>query len=86
MAWREGGLEFRNPLRDDPAGLGEGVFAEILPEKYAPLFQVRFLEQLPQREAADKLGMSRSTLAYQEARVRELLTTFLLTTSPKGES
>lgn len=79
-----------DPARDDEERdakrLVERFRAEILPEKYAPLFQVRFLEQLPQREAADKLGMSRSTLAYQENRVRELLATFLLTTSPKGES
>lgn len=51
---------------------------EVLPEKYARLFEVRFLRQLPQREAARELGMQRSTLAYQEQRVRELLTRFLL--------
>jgi RNA polymerase sigma-70 factor (ECF subfamily) len=79
-----------DPSRDDEERdakrLVERFRAEILPEKYAPLFQARFLEQLPQREAADRLGMSRSTLVYQESRVRELLTTFLLTTSPGGGS
>lgn len=79
-----------DPARDDEERdakrIVERFRAEILPEKYAPLFQVRFLEQLPQRDAAEKLGMSRSTLAYQETRVRELLTTFLLATSPEGES
>lgn len=68
--------------RDDEARdakrLVERFRAEVLPERYAPLFQLRFLDQLPQREVADKLGMSRSTLAYQETRIRELLTTFLL--------
>jgi RNA polymerase sigma-70 factor (ECF subfamily) len=52
--------------------------AEVLPERYRDLFEVRFIRQLAQREAADALGMSRSTLAYQEDRVRELLKAFLL--------
>lgn len=51
---------------------------EILPEKYRALFDVRFLRQLSQRDAAEALGIRRSTLAYQEERVRQLLTTFLL--------
>jgi RNA polymerase sigma-70 factor (ECF subfamily) len=54
---------------------------ERLPEKWAPVFNARFIEQLSQREAAEALGMSRTTLAYQEARVRRLLRKFLL---PKG--
>jgi RNA polymerase sigma-70 factor (ECF subfamily) len=52
--------------------------AEVVPARYRALFEVRFLGQLAQREAADKLGMSRSTLAYQEERVRDLLKAFLL--------
>jgi RNA polymerase sigma-70 factor (ECF subfamily) len=54
---------------------------EHLPEKWAPVFEARFIEQLSQREAAASLGMSRTTLAYQESRVRRLLRKFLL---PKG--
>ncbi len=62
----------------DAKVLVERFRAEVLPERYRALFEVRFLGQLAQREAADKLGMSRSTLAYQEERVRELLKAFLL--------
>lgn len=51
---------------------------EVLPEKYAALFELRFLRQLPQREAARELGMHRTTLVYQEQRIRELLERFLL--------
>lgn len=51
---------------------------EVLPAKYRALFDARFLRQLPQREAARELGIERSTLAYQEQRVRELLESFFL--------
>lgn len=51
---------------------------EVLPPKYRALFDARFLRQLPQREAARELGIERSTLAYQEQRVRELLESFFL--------
>ena len=37
----------------------------------------RFLEQLDQRQAARKVGISRTTLVYQEARIRRLLRRFL---------
>jgi RNA polymerase sigma-70 factor (ECF subfamily) len=57
---------------------------ERLPEKWAPVFEARFIEQLSQREAAQALGMSRTTLAYQESRVRRLLRRFLL--APGGRS
>jgi RNA polymerase sigma-70 factor (ECF subfamily) len=62
----------------DARVLVERFRREILPDKYRALFEVRFLGQLAQREAAEKLGLSRSTLAYQEERVRELLKAFLL--------
>jgi RNA polymerase sigma-70 factor (ECF subfamily) len=51
---------------------------ERLPAKWQALFEVRFLRQLPQREAAQALGIQRSTLAYQEDQVRALLTDFVL--------
>lgn len=57
---------------------------EVLPDKYKALFEVRFMRQLAQRDAANELGMSRSTLAYQEERVRELLKTFLLERAVHG--
>jgi RNA polymerase sigma-70 factor (ECF subfamily) len=49
-----------------------------LPAKWVPVFEARFLRQLTQREAATELGMRRTTLAYQELRIRGLLRTFLL--------
>ena len=51
---------------------------ERLPPKWSGVFEVRFLRQLPQREAALELGMQRSTLAYQESQIRALLSDFLL--------
>jgi RNA polymerase sigma-70 factor (ECF subfamily) len=49
-----------------------------LPEKWSGVFQLRFLRQLTQREAAAELGIGRTTLIYQEHRVRQLLKRFLL--------
>ena len=51
---------------------------EVLPEKWAAVFQTRFLDGLSQREAAHALGLSRTTLVYQELRVQRLLARFLL--------
>ncbi len=51
---------------------------EVLPPKWAPVFEMRFLRQLSQREAAAELGMRRTTLAYQELRIRRLLCRYLL--------
>jgi RNA polymerase sigma-70 factor (ECF subfamily) len=48
-----------------------------LPEDLWPLFEVRFLERLDQREAARRLGMHRTTLAYRELRLRRFLRAFL---------
>jgi RNA polymerase sigma-70 factor (ECF subfamily) len=53
-----------------------------LPEQLWPLFEARFLERLHQREAARRLGMHRTTLAYRELRVRRLLRAFLRRRSP----
>ncbi len=51
---------------------------ECLPPELASVFEARFLRQLSQREAAEELRIPRSTLAYQEQRVRSLLKSFLL--------
>jgi RNA polymerase sigma-70 factor, ECF subfamily len=51
---------------------------ERLPAAWQALFEVRFLEQLPQRDAAARLSMRRTTLAYRELRIRRLLKRFLL--------
>jgi RNA polymerase sigma-70 factor, ECF subfamily len=53
---------------------------EVLPAKWCPVFEARFLRQLSQSEAATELQMGRTTLAYQEQRIRWLLKKFLLRT------
>ncbi len=50
---------------------------EGLPAELWPLFEARFVERLGQREAAQRLGLHRTTLAYRELRVRRLLRAFL---------
>jgi RNA polymerase sigma-70 factor (ECF subfamily) len=71
----------------DPARFDEEVEAKMLverfrrerlPEKWAAVFEARFIRQLPQRDAARELGMQRTTLVYQEQRIRELLEDFLV--------
>jgi hypothetical protein len=42
------------------------------------VFEARFLRQLSPREAAQPLGVPRTTLVYQEQRVRALLEQFVL--------
>jgi RNA polymerase sigma-70 factor (ECF subfamily) len=49
-----------------------------LPKRWARVFEARFLRGLSQREAAAELGMRRTTLAYQELRIRHLLRRFVL--------
>jgi RNA polymerase sigma-70 factor (ECF subfamily) len=48
-------------------------FRQALPVDWLPVFEARFVHQLTQREAAAKLGISRTTLAYRELRVRHIL-------------
>jgi RNA polymerase sigma-70 factor (ECF subfamily) len=50
----------------------------VLPSKWDAVFEARFLKQLGQREAAIALGMHRTTLMYQEHRIRALLQKFVL--------
>jgi RNA polymerase sigma-70 factor (ECF subfamily) len=52
--------------------------ATHLPEKYRRVFEARFIQQLDQSEAARLLGMHRTTLLYQELRIRKLLKSFLV--------
>ena len=52
----------------------------VLPPKWDAVFEARFLKQLGQREAAMVLGMHRTTLMYQEHRIRALLQKFVLET------
>jgi RNA polymerase sigma-70 factor (ECF subfamily) len=54
-------------------------FLRILPPKWEGVFRARFLEHLDQRSAARKLGLGRTTLAYQEMQIRRRLRRFVLT-------
>jgi RNA polymerase sigma-70 factor (ECF subfamily) len=51
---------------------------EVLPPQWRGVFEARFLQNMTQSEAAAALGTRRTTLAYQELRVRRLLRKFLL--------
>jgi RNA polymerase sigma-70 factor (ECF subfamily) len=51
----------------------ENFKRDILPAKWLPVFELRFLRHLTQREAARVLGVGRTTLAYQELKIRRLL-------------
>jgi RNA polymerase sigma-70 factor (ECF subfamily) len=51
---------------------------EHLDPKWQGVFETRFLQQLPQRDAARRLGINRTTLAYREVRIRSALRRFLL--------
>jgi RNA polymerase sigma-70 factor (ECF subfamily) len=79
------------PAEDAPGGPSEEVDAKMavdrfrrerLPPDLAAVFEARFCRQLSQREAAGELGMPRSTLAYQEERIRSLLKDFFLRGMP----
>ena len=48
-----------------------------LPGKWAKVFEARFIRQLSQREVAKALHLPRTTVAYQEHRIRILLRRFL---------
>ena len=62
----------------DAKVLVERFRRDCLPPEWAAVFDARFLRQVTQREAAEELGIRRTTLAYQELRIRRLLTQFLL--------
>jgi RNA polymerase sigma-70 factor (ECF subfamily) len=55
---------------------------ECLPAKWSQVFEARFIQQLDQSEAARSLGIRRTTLIYQEYRVRKLLQSFFLKETP----
>lgn len=80
-------LESAAPLDSPPMALERRAEArlmverfrrEILPAKWDRVFEARFLRQLDQRAAAEELGMNRTTLAYQDLRIRRLLRRFVL--------
>ena len=51
---------------------------EHLPPGWEGIFELCFLRQMSQREAARALGIGRSTLAYRELRIRRRLRRFLV--------
>jgi len=53
-------------------------FRDRLPEKWRPVFDLCFLRQIPQRDAAAALGVTRTTLAYQYLQIRARLRRFLV--------
>jgi RNA polymerase sigma-70 factor (ECF subfamily) len=70
----EEGLDQRTDLRRAV----ERFRTEVLPAKWQAAFVARFLEGQDQLAAARSLGIPRTTLAYQEFRIRALLRRFML--------
>jgi RNA polymerase sigma-70 factor (ECF subfamily) len=67
----------RQEAEMDARLLVERFRREKLPPQWVPVFEARFIQQLSQREAARALGVFRTTLAYQELRIRQLVNEFL---------
>jgi RNA polymerase sigma-70 factor, ECF subfamily len=53
-------------------------FRTELPENWRLVFDLCFLRQIPQRDAAARLGVTRTTLAYQYHQIRIRLRRFVL--------
>lgn len=74
------------PDRPDAAHGNEAAGARVLierfrhglPENWRRVFDLCFLGQVPQREAAIALGLARTTLAYQHHQIRMRLRKFLI--------
>ena len=83
---RPGGLDVTAPEAPQTAGasraeaalLIQKFCADVLPAKWRPVFEARFIQHLTQTEASAALRMRRTTLVYQELRIRALLNGFLL--------
>jgi RNA polymerase sigma-70 factor (ECF subfamily) len=71
-------VEDRLEQRTDIRLTLERFRTQVLPTKWQRVFVARFLEQQDQPTAARSLGMRRTTLAYQEYRIRNLLRRFIL--------
>jgi RNA polymerase sigma-70 factor (ECF subfamily) len=54
------------------------AFWAQLPKKWERVFVARFIEQQDQPTAARALGIPRTTLAYQEYRIRKLLRRYMM--------
>jgi RNA polymerase sigma-70 factor, ECF subfamily len=64
--------------RIDARRILERFESEVLPSRWRPVFLARFVQQQDQPTAARSLKMRRTTLAYQEYRIRGLLRRFVL--------
>ena len=79
-----GGADDRLAERTEVRDLLRRFQRDQLPERWARVFEARFVQQLSQREAARSLGMRRTTLAYQEQQLRARLRRFVLGTASPG--
>ena len=77
-----GALQTAVASRAEAALLIQKFCAEVLPPKWRPVFEARFVQHLTQTEASAALRMRRTTLVYQELCIRRLLHTFLLEEAP----
>jgi RNA polymerase sigma-70 factor (ECF subfamily) len=59
------------------AQLTERFARQVLPPRWARVFQLRFIERIERRRAARLLGIHPLRLFYREQRVRRLLSRFL---------
>jgi len=83
---RETGLVEHEPVPDsgdweqaaEARLLVERFRRQWLPANWLGVFELRFLQQLPQAEAAARLRIHRTTLAYRELRIRRMLKRFLV--------
>jgi len=79
-----GGTSGRVAERAEARDLLERFRQARVPERWARVFEARFMQQLSQREAARSLGLRRTTLAYQEQQLRDRLRRFVLETDRDG--
>ncbi len=80
LAWNQGSRSTPedDALRAESDALVRRFRAEVLRPDWEPVFDTRFIQRLSQRDAARELGVSRTTLAYREARIRQLLRSFAI--------
>jgi RNA polymerase sigma-70 factor (ECF subfamily) len=71
-------VDDRLEQRIDARRILERFESEVLPPKWRRVFVARFVQQQDQPTAARSLEMRRTTLAYQEYRIRGLLRRFVL--------
>ena len=69
----------------DARMLVERFRRDYLKPEWWNVFELRFLQRLSQREAAERLSMHRSTVVYREIRIRRQLKRFLLEEEPSPE-